>query len=83
MKTFYIKNDIGVPIEYTIIGQYLDDDIKYIIYTDFVEDKNSAAGIRLYVAKNDEKKELVSEEKKNEIINAMHNSLIEISGLQN
>ena len=36
MDGFIKKNDLGVDIEYTIVGTYEDDDgTKYIIYTDF------------------------------------------------
>ncbi len=76
METFYKKNDIGVKIEYGIISRYEEDGIKYMVYTDFSEDKNSPSGIKLYVAKYEEVKEDVSEEKKNEIINKMYNTIL-------
>ena len=40
MKTFYKKNDIGVDIEYTVVGSYKDGEEEYVIYTDFVEDED-------------------------------------------
>ena len=60
METFYRKNDIGVNIEYTILGRYNDHNEKYILYTDFVEDPSSVSGIRIYVANDTEEKELLS-----------------------
>jgi len=46
-KTFIRKNDIGVNIEYTIVGRYNSDNREYIIYTDFVSDDKDI--FRLYV----------------------------------
>lgn len=50
MKSFYKKNELGVNIEYSIIGYCNDDNRKYVIYTDFVDDDNEL-GMRLFVAK--------------------------------
>ena len=79
MNSFYKKNDIGVLIEYTIVGTYLEDDIKYTIYTDFVEDKASMIGLRLFVAKYNDNNELVDvdAEKKQEIIKKLYESFNE------
>ena len=79
MNSFYKKNDIGVFIEYTIVGTYLEDDIKYTIYTDFVEDKASMIGLRLFVAKYNDNNELVDvdAEKKQEIIKKLYESFNE------
>ena len=79
MNSFYKKNDIGVLIEYTIVGTYLEDDIKYTIYTDFVEDKASMVGLRLFVAKYNDNNELVDvdEAKKQEIIKKLYESFNE------
>ena len=53
MDGFIKKNDLGVDIEYTIVGTYEDDDgTKYIIYTDFVEDDTYPINLRLYVGKS-------------------------------
>jgi len=46
-ETFIRKNDIGVDIEYTIVGRFNTDNREYIIYTDFVSDKEY--GLRLFV----------------------------------
>ncbi len=46
-ETFIRKNDIGVDIEYTIVGKYNTDNREYIIYTDFVSDEEY--GFRLFV----------------------------------
>ena len=79
MNSFYKKNDIGVLIEYTIVGTYLEDNIKYTIYTDFVEDKASMVGLRLFVAKYNDNNELVDvdEAKKQEIIKKLNESFNE------
>jgi len=50
MDTFYKQNELGVLVEYTIVGHYSEDDAKYVIYTDFVEDENSPTGLRLFVS---------------------------------
>ncbi len=49
MDTFLRKNDIGVTIEYNIIGEYVYNEKKYRIFTDFVTDKSNKLGIRLLV----------------------------------
>ena len=48
-EVFLRKNDIGVNIEYHVIGYYLDDNKRYRIYTDFVTDKDNIFGIRIMV----------------------------------
>ena len=75
MNSFTRKNDIGVSIEYTIVGTYKEDNNKYMIYTDFVDDASSPSGIRLFVAKkvNNELVD-VDPEKKKEIISKLHKS---------
>lgn len=49
-ETFKRKNDIGVEIEYSVIGTYKENGINYRIYTDFVTADNKI-GIRLFVDK--------------------------------
>lgn len=48
MNTFFEKNDIGVSIEYTIIGIINEGDKKYMLYTDFVPENNDV-GFRIFV----------------------------------
>lgn len=48
MNTFFEKNDIGVSIEYTIIGIINEEDKKYMLYTDFVPENNEV-GFRVFV----------------------------------
>lgn len=68
METFKRKNDIGVAIEYTIIGRYNDNGNTYCLYTDFVPDNNKV-GIRLFVdIEKDNKLERLPKDKENEII---------------
>jgi len=64
MDTFYRRNDIGVNIEYTVIGYYNN---KYMIYTDFTTDKTNKLGISLYVDKIENNKYITvdNEERKN------------------
>ena len=50
LDTFYKKNDIGVNIEYTIIGFYKVNG-NYMIYTDFTTDHSNKLGIKIYVDK--------------------------------
>ena len=49
METFIRKNDLGIDIEYTVIGEYKDGKNDYVIYTDFVTDNGNKVGIRLFV----------------------------------
>ncbi len=68
METFKRKNDIGVDIEYSIIGRYQDNGNIYCIYTDFVSADNKV-GIRLFadIEKNN-KLERLPKDKEKEII---------------
>lgn len=68
IKTFKRKNDIGVDIEYTVIGKYKDKGNMYYIYTDFVSDDNKV-GIRLFAdIQRDGKLERLEKDKEKEII---------------
>ena len=68
IETFKRKNDIGVDIEYTIIGKYKDNENMYCIYTDFVSDDNKV-GIRLFAdIQRDGNLERLEEDKEKEII---------------
>lgn len=80
MNSFYKKNDIGVLIEYTTVGTYNEDGVEYTIYTDFADDEDDLANIRLYVAKKDENNELieVDETKKHEIMNKLYEQFSQI-----
>lgn len=78
METFYRKNDIGVSIEYTVVGYYQDEGIKYVIYTDFVDDKESPTAIRLFVSKFENGQMVeVEKEKRDKIIGEMFQQLVE------
>ncbi len=76
MKTFYKKNDIGVNIEYTVVGSYKDGEEEYVIYTDFVEDDKREAGLRLFVGKTvDGDVEKIDSVKENEILSELEKEL--------
>ena len=78
MENFYKKNELGVLIEYTLVGRYEEDDNNYIIYTDFVEDINSPTGLRLFVSlEKDGELINIDHNKENEILNKMFQSLME------
>ena len=80
METFKRKNDIGVNIEYTVIG-YLKEKNTYMIYTDFTTDTNNKLGIRLYVDKEvNGKYEPVSEEETKNIITAFNKEVTSYNG---
>ena len=49
IETFKRKNELGVEIEYNVIGTYEENGNKYYIYTDFVSDDNNKIGVRLFV----------------------------------
>lgn len=76
-EVFLRKNDIGVNIEYHVIGYYLDDNKRYRIYTDFVTDKNNMFGIRVMVdlENNSEYVRLNSNEEKN-IVEKFNNEIM-------
>ena len=46
MKKFYKKNDVGILIENFIVAEYDENNIKYIIFTDFTISNNE---LNLYV----------------------------------
>ena len=76
MKTFYKKNDIGVDIEYTVVGTYKDGDEEYVIYTDFVEDNQKEVGLRLFVGKQvNDNVERIDPSKENEILSELEKEL--------
>ena len=53
MEKFKRKNDLGIDIEYTVVGKYLEGG-EYIIYTDFYpNEKASPIGIELYAARKE------------------------------
>ena len=82
MESFFKKNDIGVSIEYTIVGYYAEDGTKYVIYTDFLEDKNSPTKIKLYVGYFVNGRIVdASLEKRDEIIKKMFDTLKEKTSL--
>lgn len=73
-ETFIRKNDIGVDIEYTIIGRYNSDNRDYIIYTDFVSDEKDVLRLFVdmvngdeYVPVSDTRKDLILDEYREEI----------------
>ena len=51
LETFYRRNELGVKIEYTVIG-YLKEKNNYMLYTDFTTDKTNHLGITIYVDKD-------------------------------
>ena len=82
MESFFKKNDIGVSIEYTIVGYYQDEETKYVIYTDFVEDKDSPTAIRLFVSKlENEQMVEVDKEIRDKIIGELFQQIAEKAGI--
>ena len=76
MKTFYKKNNIGVDIEYTVVGTYKDGEEEYVIYTDFVEDNQKEVGLRLFVGKQvNDNVERIDPSKENEILSELEKEL--------
>ena len=76
IETFKRKNDIGVDIEYTVIGKYKDNGNMYYIYTDFVSDDNKV-GIRLFAdIQRDGKLERLEKDKEKEIILNFNKELV-------
>ncbi len=82
MESFFKKNDIGVSIEYTIVGYYQDEGIKYAIYTDFFEDKESPTAIRLFVSRFENGKMIeVEKDIRDKIIGEMFQQIAEKAGI--
>ncbi len=80
LETFTRKNDIGVDIEYTIIG-YLKEKNNYMIYTDFTTDQSNKLGIKIYVDKEENGKyNRVSEAETKNIVNAFNKEIAEFKG---
>ena len=52
VDTFYRKNDLGVNIEYTVIGFYKGSG-NFMLYTDFTSDPSNKMGIKIYVDKEE------------------------------
>ena len=77
-EKFTKKNDIGVPIEYYIVGYYNDEGKKYRIYNDFVSDNKNLIGIRLFVdCIEGEQYHQLFEEEKNRILEKFHGNVLE------
>lgn len=49
MDNFKMKNELGIEFEYTVVAHKTIKDEKYIIYTDFVLDKQG--DLRLFAGK--------------------------------
>ena len=79
MNNFFKKNDVGINIEYTIIGKYELDNVNYVIYTDFTSDENEL-GIRIYVDQDINGKYIaIPLDKQKEVLNKFND---EISNLK-
>ena len=77
-EKFTRKNDIGVSIEYYIVGYFEDEGKQYRIYTDFVTDKTNLVGIRLFVdVLEGENYKPVSEEEKNSVLERFHSNILD------
>ena len=77
-ETFYRKNEIGVNIEYYVVGYWKNDDKTYCIYTDFVSDSTNISGIRLFVDQVNGKESIpLSKEESTTIINQFQNEILD------
>lgn len=75
-ETFIRKNDIGVDIEYTIMGKINTDNRDYIIYTDYVSDDKDIYRLFVdmvngdsYITLSDTSKEIILDKYRKEIKN--------------
>ncbi|MBP5678705.1 MAG: hypothetical protein J6X28_02625 [Bacilli bacterium] len=77
-EKFYRKNDIGVTIEYYVIGEYINQGKKYRIYTDFVTDESTFTGIRLFVDLmiDNENYVVVEGEEKRRLLEEFHSEIL-------
>lgn len=79
IETFKRKNDIGVEIEYYIIGNYNYEEKEYRIYTDFFPEDN-IFNLRILVDLKTEKGyKNVNQEQAKAIINKFHHEVLEIN----
>lgn len=77
IETFKRKNELGVEIEYSVIGTYEDNGNKYYIYTDFVSDDSNKMGLRLFVdIEKDGKLVRIPEELEKDIIIKLNKELV-------
>jgi len=76
-ESFRRKNEIGIEIEYDIVGYYKEGGKVYCIYTDFVPENNNI-GIRLFVDEkiNDESIRLAKDDEQ-KIISKFNKSILE------
>lgn len=87
MENFYMENELGVSIEYTIVGHLEDEGVKYIIYTDFVEatedeQKQTPSDIRLFVGKEEDGQIIsVNDDKRDVILGEMFRIISEQLGM--
>ncbi len=70
--TFVRKNDLGIDVEYYIIGYYKN----YMIYTDLTNDKNDNINIFVDIKESGEYKRLDEESSKNIVIK-FNNEILE------
>ena len=77
-ETFYRKNDIGVNIEYYVVGYWKNNEKTYRIYTDFVTDSSNMSGIRLFVDQVNDKEYIpLSKEDSQIVIEQFQNEITE------
>ena len=74
-ETFKRKNEIGVEIEYTIVGYCFLNEKKYMLYSDFYP-KKCIEGIRIFVDEVKENEYIKLEEKEAEEIIKQFNKTI-------
>ena len=80
VETFYRKNDLGVNIEYTVIGFYKGSD-NFMLYTDFTTDPSNKMGIKIYVDRQEGNQYTpVSEEERKNIITAFNKEALSFRG---
>lgn len=82
METFKKKNDIGIDIEYTVVGRFKDNAI-YLIYTYFVSADN-VVGLRLFVDEYDFNNNFIRSlelDEANEIIDKFNDEIIVFKGV--
>lgn len=79
-KTFKMENDIGIEINYTILGITNEED-KYAVFTNYLPSDNEI-GIRLFAGKvvSEEplKIEKISKKKEKEIVDEFKTELIKL-----
>lgn len=80
LNSFKRRNELGVAIEYTIIGTFNDNDRSYMLYTDFVPEENTV-GFRIFVDEilSDQSTVRLDKESADNVVNKFNEELVKFA----